>query len=185
MKNGSISKSDKKQMGGSHQGNTSESKNKSSSARARLGVREDGWVPVTRFCGDHANLSFAMKIYRETSSNPPFNPNNDSLFESSAAPGGMSRVTVPAIRPLATTWRKLPTGLRGARLYVAALPNGGACWLVEVMYNGAQLSRRFASELHARVWLVELLRPGLTPASFDREERSEPLGVNLRDSHGA
>jgi hypothetical protein len=126
-----------------------------------------------------------MKIYPQASSNPPFNPKSDSLFESSAALGGMRRVTEPAIRLPPTGWRKLPTGLRGARLYVVTPYDGGAYWLVEVMYNGAQLTRRFASELHARVWLVELLRPGFTPASFDREERNEPLGVNLRNSHGA
>jgi hypothetical protein len=35
------------------------------------------------------------------------------------------------------------------------------------MRNGAQLSRRFASELHTRAWLIELLQPSFSPASFD------------------
>jgi hypothetical protein len=116
-----------------------------------------------------------MKTYREASSNPSFNLNSDSTFESSAPSDGTRRPAAPAIHPLPTGWRKLSTGLRGARLYLITLPDGGAYWQVEVMCNGAQLSRRFASELHARAWLIELVLPGLTPASFDREEMNEPL----------
>ena len=113
-------------------------------------------------------------------SNPPFS----SSSSSSQPPFGES---VPTTKPrrasaqrgrttLHEGWRRLSTGIRGAHLYVVTLPTGGAYWLADVIRNGARLSRRFASELHARAWMLEALNSHFASSSFDWEE----LNGNLR-----
>jgi hypothetical protein len=128
-----------------------------------------------------------MNIYRETPGILPFNPELELLFKSPAPPDGSPvvnrRPERRARRSLPEGWRKLSTGLRGAWLYVVTLHNGGAYWLVEVMHDGAELRRRFASELHARAWLKDLIGPATTPASFDWEEMNAPLRGEMRDAY--
>jgi hypothetical protein len=97
--------------------------------------------------------------------------------------------TADSIQPrraaLPSGWRKLSTGFRGAHLYLVKRHDGVTFWLVEVLRTSERLSQRFASELHARAWLKDLLRPGLTPASFDWEEMNVPLRDALRHARGA
>ncbi len=121
-----------------------------------------------------------MATFRDVTSNSPFttSPSAPPFCEAppvTEARTARARSTGASSGPFAATRRRLATGLRGARLYVVAPPNGKPYWFVEVLRDGVQLSRRFASELHARAWLTDLLRPCRASSSFDWEELNRPF----------
>jgi hypothetical protein len=105
-----------------------------------------------------------------SSSVPPFHESTSAdLQPAGIAPTGYGRQSRQA------GWRRLATGLRGVRLYAIKPSGGDAYWFAEVMRDGGPVSRRFASELHARAWLLELVRPVDTSFSVDWEELNGPL----------
>ena len=118
-----------------------------------------------------------MASFRETSSHssPGFSITTASPFVEAPSVTGQRKV---ASRKdfLPAGWRRLTTGLRGVRLYAVAPSLGsGAYWFAEVIRDGAQMSRRFASEIHARAWVLELVAPDRTASSLDWEELNHPL----------
>jgi len=70
-------------------------------------------------------------------------------------------------------WRKLATRLRGTRLYQITQPAGTIYWEAIVKMHDGLVRRRFAAELHARVWLA---------AATDRTPSVTPF--NLEEVHG-
>jgi hypothetical protein len=118
-----------------------------------------------------------MKISRDeissNSSNPPFSP-QPSNFPFEPAPPSTTSAAHVAQRAR-EGGRRLSTGLhrRGTRLYRITQPGGGVYWLAEALERGRVLSRCFGSELHARAWLIDLLRPARTAAAIDSEEINE------------
>ncbi len=111
--------------------------------------------------------NIAMKNHRDGESQTPF-PSN-GRFHAEENPdfntGGGSR------SPLPEGWRRLPTGLRGSRLYRVLRPGDAAAyWEAEVPLDSGRVQRRFASELHARVWLHLAAGPRLLPGSVDGDE---------------
>jgi len=67
--------------------------------------------------------------------------------------------------------RRLATGRRGVALYhVRRLDGTAQYWETETTHRGALVTRRFASELHARVWVHLMAEPRFTLSSFDLEE---------------
>jgi hypothetical protein len=78
--------------------------------------------------------------------------------------------------PLPAGWRRLPTGLRGSRLYHVARPDGTAeYWEGEMPLDHGRVCRRFASELQARAWLHLASSPRFTLGVDDLEEVHESL----------
>ena len=122
-----------------------------------------------------------MASFRETSSSSPigFTTSASPFTEATSTNGRQMADPKPAQDRkdfLPNGWRRLTTGLRGVRLYAVAPPLGGTrYWFAEVIRDGAQLSRRFASEIHARAWLIELVTPNRTASSFDWEELNKPF----------
>ena len=111
-----------------------------------------------------------MKNYREGQSTNPF---------PSEAPSGAGQESDDGFRDsgrpsLPDGWRRLPTGLRGARLYRIAIDGGDAHWQAEMTLNGEVQRRRFASELHARWWLAASNEPRSASSVFDGEELNAP-----------
>lgn len=77
----------------------------------------------------------------------------------------------PTNHPLPVGWRRFPTGLRGARLFrVQPAGEGPVHWAVELKLDGKMVSRRFASELHARGWLSVATGPHVPALAIDRGE---------------
>lgn len=73
--------------------------------------------------------------------------------------------------PLPEGWRRLPTGLRGSRLYQVTRPDGAApYWEGEMPLTHGPVRRRFASELQARAWLHLAAESRFTLDSIDLEE---------------
>jgi len=112
-----------------------------------------------------------MKFYREGQSTNP--------FPSDASPGDGEESGADfrdsGHQGLPEGWRRLPTGLRGARLYRIVAHGGEAYWQAEMALNGVAQSRCFASELHARWWIAALDEPRLAPNISDWEELNEPM----------
>jgi hypothetical protein len=116
-----------------------------------------------------------MKIHRERQSTNPF---------PSDAPSGDAQESDDGFRDsghqgLPEGWRRLPTGLRGARLYRIAIHGGEAHWQAEMTLNGEMQRRSFASELHARWWLAALEEPRLAPSVSDWEELNAPWSADF------
>jgi hypothetical protein len=82
-------------------------------------------------------------------------------------------------------WRRLATGLRGARLFRVTLPSAGQVfWEAECKLNGAGVSRRFASELHARAWLSVATQPRMTLSTVEKQELNRPCSSSCFASGG-
>ncbi len=76
--------------------------------------------------------------------------------------------------PLPEGWRVLETGLPDTRLYRVKLA-GGFYWVAAaVTHHGEVVHRRFASELHARVWLSLASEPHFSRNPFNLEELNQP-----------
>ncbi|HWA09072.1 MAG TPA: hypothetical protein VG838_06355 [Opitutaceae bacterium] len=89
----------------------------------------------------------------------------------SATPFPTATKTTDSRSPFQPGSRRLPTGLRGCRLYEMTRPDGSTlCWEAEMSLNGSPVRRRFASELHARAWLRLEAASQANPASIDVEE---------------
>ena len=116
-----------------------------------------------------------MKIYREGQSTNPF-PSDASPGE-----GEESGADIRDCRHqgLPEGWRRVPTGLRGARLYRVAINGSESHWQAEMALNGVERRRRFASELHARWWLAALDEPRLAASVSDWEELNEPWNADF------
>lgn len=78
----------------------------------------------------------------------------------------------PFSAPLPEGWRRIPTGLRGTRLFRITPPTGSVYWVAVMMLGRKPVSKHFTVELHARAWLtfVSEKRPAVT--TFDLEERN-------------
>jgi hypothetical protein len=113
-----------------------------------------------------------MKIFREGQSTNPFP--SDAPSGAGQEPNAGSQEKNEG-HGLPEGWRRLPTGLHGARLYRVATDGGGAYWQAEMVLNGVAQRRCFASELHARWWLAALDEPRLAPSVSDWEELNEPM----------
>ena len=125
-----------------------------------------------------------MASFREPSSSSSSGFSATTSPFNEAPPLGGQRAAAGRKDFLPVGWRRLATGLRGVRLYAIAPPLGGAAyWFVEVMRDGAQLNRRFASEIHARAWLIELLAPDRKTQSFDWEELNNPFRMATMVRH--
>ncbi len=116
-----------------------------------------------------------MSSFQEASNHPFFGSSSSvPPFEEAPTSAGLHHLAPHSARfgqqGLRAGWRRLSTGLRGARLYAVTRPGGGVYWFAEVGRDGVQLNRRFASELQARAWLISLLRPVRAACSFQREE---------------
>jgi len=116
-----------------------------------------------------------MKIYREGQSTNPFP--SDASAGAGSEPGDESRDD--GRRSLPEGWRRLPTGLRGARLYRVAIDGSESYWQAEMALNGVVRRRRFANELHARWWLAALDEPRQAPSVSDWEELNEPWSADF------
>jgi alpha-amylase/alpha-mannosidase (GH57 family) len=82
-------------------------------------------------------------------------------------------------------WRRLATGLRGVRLFKVTLPRAGRIfWEAECTLNGADVSRRFASELHARAWLSVATQSRISVSSVERQELDRPCSTSCFASGG-
>ena len=82
-------------------------------------------------------------------------------------------------------WRRLATGLRGVRLFKVTLPEAGKVfWEAECTLNGAGVSRRFASELHARAWLSVATQSHLSFSSVEKQELHRPCSTSCFASGG-
>jgi len=76
-------------------------------------------------------------------------------------------------------WRRLSTGLRGVRLFQVTLPAAGQVfWEAECTLNGAGVSRRFASELHARAWLSVATQSRMALSSVEKQELHRPCSTS-------
>ena len=76
-------------------------------------------------------------------------------------------------------WRRLATGLRGARLFKVTLPTAGQIfWEAECTLNGTDVSRRFASELHARAWLSVATQSRISVSSVEKQELDRPCSTS-------
>jgi len=112
-----------------------------------------------------------MKIYREGQSTNPFP--SDAPSGGGQEPDAGSREN--ECRCLPEGWRRVSTGLRGARLYRIATDGGETLWQAEMALSGKVQRRCFASELHARWWLAALKEPRPAPSVSDWEELNEPM----------
>ena len=82
-------------------------------------------------------------------------------------------------------WRRLATGVRGVRLFKVTLPMAGRVfWEAECTLNGAGVSRRFASELHARAWLSVATQSRISVSSVERQELDRPCSTSCFASGG-
>ena len=82
-------------------------------------------------------------------------------------------------------WRRLATGLRGVRLFKVTLPSAGRVfWEAECTLNGADVCRRFASELHARAWLSVATQSRMTLSSVEKQELDRPCSTSCFSSGG-
>lgn len=82
-------------------------------------------------------------------------------------------------------WRRLATGLRGVRLFQVTLPAAGQVfWEAECTLNGAGVSRRFASELHARAWLSVATQSRMSFSSVEKQELHRPCSTSCFASGG-
>lgn len=123
-----------------------------------------------------------MNTYREGHSNDPFaaaDTPGDPPIDSHGHPPGHA---------LPVGWRRLPTGVRGTRLYRVMPPGGTLHWAVGITMHGEPVLRRFASELHARAWLSIASVPPFPVRSMDlkllnqavRESSAATAGNNVR-----
>jgi hypothetical protein len=131
--------------------------------------------PNQRVAVAQALETHIMKIYREGQSTNPFP--SDASAGSGSEPGDESRDD--GRRSLPEGWRRLPTGLRGARLYRVAIDGSESYWQAEMALNGVVRRRRFANELHARWWLAALDEPRQAPSVSDWEELNEPWSADF------
>ena len=93
--------------------------------------------------------------------------------------------TLKTRQRLLERWRRLATGLRGARLFKVTLPVAGQVfWEAECTLNGADVSRRFASELHARAWLSVATQSRISVSSVERQELDRPCSTSCFASGG-
>ncbi len=98
---------------------------------------------------------------------------------------GGKAISVEPIHPLLERWRRLATGLRGVRLFRVTLPSAGQVfWEAECTLNGAGVSRRFASELHARAWLSVATQSRMTLSSVEKQEVNRPCSASCFASGG-
>src|SRR4051812_43277142 len=82
-------------------------------------------------------------------------------------------------------WRRLATGLRGVRLFQVTLPAAGQVfWEAECTLNGSGVSRRFASELHARAWLSVATQSRMSLSSVEKQELHRPCSTSCFSSGG-
>jgi len=82
-------------------------------------------------------------------------------------------------------WRRLATGLRGVRLFQVTLPAAGRVfWEAECTLNGSGVSRRFASELHARAWLSVASQSRMSFSSVEKQELHRPCSTSCFSSGG-
>jgi len=82
-------------------------------------------------------------------------------------------------------WRRLATGLRGVRLFQVTHPAGGQVfWEAECTLNGTGVSRRFASELHARAWLSIATQSRMSLSSVEKQEMHRPCSTSCFASGG-
>ena len=97
-----------------------------------------------------------------TASRNPFDVTGPSTQEQRSSAGDQSS--------LPEGWLRLPTGLRGARLYRVRLPfDFGFYWEAGVMLNGRVVHRSFVSERHARAWLSMVIEPPSAPGTLNLE----------------
>ncbi|MEO6996248.1 MAG: hypothetical protein ABI273_21775 [Lacunisphaera sp.] len=98
--------------------------------------------------------------------------------------GGKAKAVEPA-QPLLERWRRLATGLRGVRLFRVTLPSvGQVFWEAECTLSGAGVSRRFASELHARAWLSVANQSHMAMSSVEKQELDRPCSSSCFASGG-
>lgn len=72
--------------------------------------------------------------------------------------------------------REIPIQTEGARLFnITPAAGVTAYWRAELILNGREHVRRFASEAHARWWLAALEEPRAVPSIYDYEERASSL----------
>jgi len=116
-----------------------------------------------------------MKIYREGQSANPF-PSDASA---GAGPESGDESRDDGRRGLPEGWRRIPSGLRGARLYRVAINGSPVFWQAEMALNGVERRRRFVSEVHARWWLAALDEPRLAASVSDWEELNEPWNADF------
>lgn len=98
---------------------------------------------------------------------------------------GHRQASVLSSVPLLERWRRLATGLRGVRLFRVTLPSvGQVFWEAECTLNGAGVSRRFASELHARAWLSVATQSRMMLSSVEKQELNRPCSTSCFASGG-
>ena len=98
---------------------------------------------------------------------------------------GSRQASVRSTGPLIERWHRLATGLRGVRLFRVTLPSvGQVFWEAECTLNGGGVSRRFASELHARAWLSVATQPRMMLSSVEKQEISRPCSASCFASGG-
>ena len=128
-------------------------------------------LPGRRIAAAHPPKEQIMKIYREGQSTNPFP--SDAPSGGGQEPDAGSREN--GCHGLPEGWRRVSTGLHGARLYRIATEGGETLWQAEMALNGEVQRRCFASELHARWWLAALKEPRPAPSVSDWEELNEPM----------
>jgi hypothetical protein len=122
-----------------------------------------------------------MKNYLDGNSQDPF-PFGSAVNAEETPDGNQGH---GSRSPLPEGWRRLPTGLRGSRLYRVARPDGTAAyWEGEMPLNDERVRRRFASELQARAWLHLATEPRVMLDSVDSEEIHESVRSAAGLVHG-
>ena len=108
-----------------------------------------------------------------------------SAEESSVTPVRVDQSSLKRRSRLLERWRRLATGLRGVRLFQVTLPAAGRVfWEAECTLNGAGVSRRFASELHARAWLSVATQSRMAVSSVEKQELHRPCSTSCFTSGG-
>jgi len=70
--------------------------------------------------------------------------------------------------------RRLATGLRGAHLYETTQADDKVFWSAECTVADKLVSKRFASELHARAWLSVATQSRVELSSVERRDFERP-----------
>ena len=82
-------------------------------------------------------------------------------------------------------WRRLATGLRGVRLFrITVVTDGKIFWEAGCKLNRDWVSRRFASELHARAWLSVAAQSHVALSSVEVQELKRPCSTSCFASGG-
>ena len=121
-----------------------------------------------------------MKNQNRAKDGTPVSATTDSVTPVQFDPGSSNRRS-----RLYERWRRLATGLRGVRLFLVRLhAEGQVFWEAECTLNGAGVSRRFASELHARAWLSVATQSRMALSTVEKQELHRPCSTSCFASGG-